>query len=64
MFIWDRSHQTKSIAAFVKAVGLVTAADIYLNYSNFLPRTLQNQNLGEEICSGSHAAEFELVKLG
>lgn len=35
VFIQDRSHQTKSIAVFVKAIGLVTTVDIYLNYSNF-----------------------------
>lgn len=36
VFIWDKSHQTKSIAAFVKVIGLVMTADMYLNYSNFL----------------------------
>lgn len=38
VFMRDRSHQTKSIAAFVKAIGLVTTADIYLIYSNFRQR--------------------------
>lgn len=35
VFIPDRSHQTKPIVVFVKAIRLVTTVDIYLNYSNF-----------------------------
>lgn len=35
VFIRDRSHLTKSIAVFVKAIGLMKAVGIYLNYSNF-----------------------------
>lgn len=62
VFIPDRSHQTKPIVAFVKAIGLVTTVDIYLNYSNFQKEPCRKPG-GDAICSDVHAAEFELVKL-